>query len=156
MREPKWEDVNFDAEILSPLFGQKPWNVKLGHGTFLTLEFGLPEDRRSPAAVIHGQWHLWIENCAWRIDCDGKIFVGCEDEREQIHSALAQIQFGELDSGQIDPKSLDLRLGFGSVLLRTFSTSASGEEQWSLYKPDRKVWIAKAGGNLTEVPMDSI
>jgi hypothetical protein len=86
--DPVFEDV------FGKIYGQPCWRVSPGHGSFLTLEFGEPhlevsepepanpkysaKMNRSLASrrvFIHGDWHLWIYCCDWKVTDRGK-FVG--------------------------------------------------------------------------------
>ncbi len=76
----------------SPIYGSPCWNVKPGHGSFLTLEFGQPRiEFHEPRAVnysrslrlkqhharrrviIHGEWYLWIYCCYWNFFSTGRL-----------------------------------------------------------------------------------
>ena len=105
------------SELCKGLFGQPCWNVRQGHGSFLTLEFGQPrlevrEPLEAPGAsprvrqllarrqvTVGGGWHLWIYCCGWRLSQNGedlawwssveeKVEVGC---RELDGQALREI-----------------------------------------------------------------
>src|SRR6516165_10824081 len=95
-RGPKMLDW-FD-EIFTPLHRLPSWNVQKGHGSFLTFEFGQPSleigqvqeswptsfgfacGHRS--AFVHGDWHLWIYMCAWRMRQDGNVI--CESDSDEV------------------------------------------------------------------------
>ena len=74
------------------VYGLPCWNAKSGWGSFLTMEFGLPHleirepsppkpdwslrTRRSQArrlVVVHGEWHLWIYCCEWKVHTGKKL-----------------------------------------------------------------------------------
>ena len=65
------------SSLIKPLEGNSARNVKLGHGSFITIDFG--ENRAieisTKKGIIHrfrGEWHLWTYMCAWRLDKEGK------------------------------------------------------------------------------------
>ena len=37
---------------------------------------------------IHGEWHLWPYNCAWRLEEGDKILAASEDERNNLEVAV--------------------------------------------------------------------
>src|SRR6202044_1321814 len=77
--------------VFEDILGKPCWDVKPGHGSFLTLEFGKPHlVVREPIAAkkarsakvrshlarryVHvcGEWHLWIYGCDWEVRSKGK------------------------------------------------------------------------------------
>jgi hypothetical protein len=73
-------------DLFRPVIGQLVWNVRGGHGSFLTLEFGKPhlavrepieakpersarERRQLQRRRVHvvGDWHLWIQYGDWNV-----------------------------------------------------------------------------------------
>lgn len=83
------------------MLGLPAWNVKQGHGSFLTFEFGEPkleiEERHSPekgirrSAHVRGQWHLWIYCCHWRVLQHGTQLAWSEDADDIIGCATATL-----------------------------------------------------------------
>ena len=81
------------------MLGLPAWNVKQGHGSFLTLEFGEPKlemnERHPPeqgtrrSAHVHGQRHLWIYCCHWRVLQNGTQLAWSEDANDVIGRATA-------------------------------------------------------------------
>ena len=77
------------------------WDVKQGHGSFLTLKFGEPklviEERRSAdggfrrSAYVRGRWHLWIYCCHWRVLQDETQLAWSEDARSVVDRAAAAL-----------------------------------------------------------------
>jgi hypothetical protein len=62
-------------QVFADLYGLPSWNVRKGHGSFMTFEFGEPYlevgeaiERETPfgfrcvkrQTAVHGVWHLWI------------------------------------------------------------------------------------------------
>jgi len=142
------------SDIFRPLLEMTPWNVRLGVGSFLTMEFGeaqIHSARREKR--VHGQWHLWLQDCVWRIEKGGKIVAGSEDEHDELNKAIYRLEFGALSKAEITEDCLDLDLLFnGDIRLRTFTVHSSGEDQWELFGPDGMVTVAHAGGVLEQRP----
>src|SRR5215213_6024148 len=88
------EGVELDGDPLrrafAPLIGLAAWSVRIGHGSFLTLEFGTPHlSVREPIVAKPGasekvrkalarrrvrpvgEWHLWIYCWHWRVWSEG-------------------------------------------------------------------------------------
>lgn len=140
------------SEIFAPLLGMSPWNVALGVGSFLTMEFGKPEiiSYRS-RKVIHGQWHLWLQDCEWQIDAEGKIFAASGHEHNDVRKKIHLLEFGLLNEARVNDR-LDLNLIFERGFRLSTSTVDSENPQWELFKPDGMVLVAGAKGVLTETP----
>jgi len=123
---------------LTKLTGLKPWGVKLGFGTFVTIEFGKPQASVQHRGAEHGEWHLWLYMCAWRFQTADRIIVGSEDERSRIESSLESLSLQRLRSVRLLRPALDLAIKFGAEhQLLTFSpSSVENEMQWILYTPE--------------------
>lgn len=77
--------------VRSNLSGLKPWGVRRGHGSALTMEFGPPE----PKDPKHGQWHLWISYCDWCLTTDdGKTLDTREGLDVEAASELLEVIMG--------------------------------------------------------------
>lgn len=96
--------------ILAAVYGSYAWAVKQGHGSFLTLEFGMPSlqicelmDVPPQASMqsrsglqrrrvnVVGKWHLWIYCCNWSISFMGREAAYSESSREAIAFAAEQL-----------------------------------------------------------------
>jgi len=103
--------------ILAAVYGNYAWAVKQGHGSFLTVEFGMPSLQiREPMDVppqasmqsrsglqrrrvnVVGKWHLWIHCCNWSISFMGGEAAHSESSREAIASATEQLDGQRLSS----------------------------------------------------------
>ena len=88
-------------KFVRPMLGLPAWNVGQGHASCLTFEFGTPKlevteryslekgTRRS--AHVHGQWHLWIFCCHWRVMQNGTQLAWSEDTTDIIRRAAATL-----------------------------------------------------------------
>ncbi|MGH9554488.1 MAG: hypothetical protein ACRD2Y_01580 [Terriglobales bacterium] len=133
-----------------------PWNVRRGFSSFLTMEFGeerLEEHRGK--TYVHGEWHLWLQHCAWRIQEGGRIVTTSEEKDAIIDRALRRLKFGPVVEANVASSTLDLFLKFESdIRLLTFTSHKYGYDQWDLFRPDGQVLTAHAGGVLIEEAAD--
>ncbi|BAZ14456.1 hypothetical protein NIES4071_63000 [Calothrix sp. NIES-4071] len=133
---------------ISLLLGQKAWGVSLGVGSFLTLEFGQPLSNTNGHQHVHGEWHLWIYNCVWRLEEAGKVLAASEDERNKIESAIVRLEGLSLQSIDLQPPIWDTVFTFeNQVILRLFSIYSEDYEHWMLYTPDGNVLSLGPGSN---------
>jgi hypothetical protein len=154
-------------KIFKSVLGKPCWNVKVGHGSFLTLEFGRPHlairepivaakrstkrvrDRLARRqVVVHGQWHLWLMYCDWVVLKKGKRLGDSRTKKSSRRAA-------DFLSGQ---KLIHFSMTRGTVetvfkfdlgaTLKTFPYDARGH-QWSLFDPSRKVLELRADGRYS-------
>jgi hypothetical protein len=147
-------DMQIEQVVLK-LIDQTPWGIRLGHGSFLTMEFGKPEDSRS-GRFAHGEWHLWLYMCSWRIETQKQVLAGSQDHRDAIETALREVQFGSIRSINVAMPSHDLAIEFDSkAKLLVFSTSSTREqEQWMLFAPDGNCLTVFGNGTFEYTPRD--
>ena len=141
-------------DIPNKIQGLKAYNVKLGHGSFLTIDFGEPieikvQTKKGIEKFTRGEWHLWIYMCAWRIDKGNRALVGSNDSRNKIESVLKKIDGKELILFDLK-HSLDAVLVFdGKYELRMFSINTEDQDQWMIYTPDRNVLTVGPGNKCS-------
>jgi hypothetical protein len=140
------------ASFVKPMLGLTAWGVKQRYGSFLTFEFGQPKleikehpSRSRRLAYVHGEWHLWIYCCHWRIVQGGEQLAWSEDDRETINRAAAALN-GQNLTGMNVPfndgrSSFDFDLG-GSLETWPYGDDAA-EEQWMIYH-ESKVFSVNA------------
>jgi|GEM_PF-677890 len=156
MMMPKKTSDLKGAELANTLFnkilGTKPTRVKLGHGSFLTFDFGRVSEEQIKTrsggfrTIYFGEWRLWVYMCAWRIDINKKSCVGSEDSREKIENCLTQLAQRELNEVILLNDAFDATLTFGKdIELHLFSFYTEEREQWKLFTPEKKVFIAGPG-----------
>ena len=132
------------------ILGKTAWGVKIGHGSFLTIEFGIPNNSQANLA-LHGEWHLWVYLCCWRIQKGDYFMVGSEDIKEKLIEEVKKIEGCQLNAFEICPQTLELLLIFeNNFLLKSFSviSEVKGNEDqnhWMLYMPDNRVLVAGPG-----------
>jgi hypothetical protein len=139
------------------IYDLKVRNIKQGHGSFLTMEFGkeleyeiieyekIKKERR-------GEWYFWIQMCSWRIDENLIPIAGCEDSRETIENALKKIENKKLKKVEVLNPAFDMKIEFEKgVLINLFSIYTEEDqdlENWILFTPEKKTLTANPGGQL--------
>ena len=144
-------------KFFKQMIGLRVRNVKQGHGSFLTMEFGKEFEYE---IKVHGkiekekrgEWYFWIYMSAWRIDDNLKPIAGCEDSRKIIEKALKKIENQKLMNVKILNAAHDMKIEFeNSVIINLFSIYTEDEsdsENWMLFTPERKVLSVGPGGKL--------
>lgn len=133
-------------EFIRPLLGQRAWGARLGIGSFLTIEFGSVANLAE--RHLHGEWHLWVYGCKWRIT-EGDTLVGSsEHDREVLDCAVARLNGLILEVVDIPGPTLAAIWRFaGNLLLQLVADPGNGLEQWMLFRPDGRVLTADSGGS---------
>lgn len=141
-------DIHEIKNKLAPLLGKKAWGVSKGVGSFVTLEFGRPLPTNGSNERTHGEWHLWLYNCAWRLEAGRRqVLAGSGDSPDRIEAAIQQLEGLSFDSIEISPPALDTAMTFSEdMTLRLFPISQDMElEHWMLYTPDGNVLLIGPG-----------
>lgn len=135
---------------LQGLIGQRAWRVALGVGSNLTLEFGVVSERAKP----HGEWHLWLQSCAWRLETLKQVVAGSDDPRESLQAAVKILEGLRLNGIELTVPAPDVTFEFeNGTLLKLFPFNFSGDfDDWSLYTPDGSVLIFGGANSWRYVP----
>jgi hypothetical protein len=138
------------TKLARSLMHQAPWRVGLGWGSFLTFEFGTPI---AEGGATHGEWHLWLRMCNWRIETSTEIICCSGDDPGHIRSRIDNCSWGSVQQVVVREPSLDLNIAFGSGhTVRTFISSSTEDDQWMLFAPDKMVFTAHGGGRCDLLP----
>jgi hypothetical protein len=142
-----------ESEILQikahihPIIGQKAWGVSVGVGSFITLEFGDPI-QSTELSRSHGEWHLWIYYCAWRLEKGNSVLAGSEDPRPKLEQTVKCMEGLTLNSVEILPPALETIVRFSEqIVLRLFPIYSEEYEHWMLYTPNGNVLCIGPGSN---------
>jgi hypothetical protein len=138
--------------LLLELRGKPAWGLVRTFGSMFFLEIGNPMPR-SDTKKVHGEWHILVELCHWRVESQNATLAGSDDEQELIDYTFTNLELGSIETVAVSSTSHDLRIIFSSgIRLSTFSATAAATNdkstQWQIYCPDDNVWIAKADGSL--------
>jgi hypothetical protein len=149
-------------QYFSPLIGQKPWDVSIGHSHFVTMEFGnkVPQktdffsklSRKPKIFKEHGEWHLWIYMCAWRLEQNDFVLAASEDNTDRIEKAIKVLEGLILENIEIKRPLLDISFYFeNNLILKTFSVYSDESDEckhWMLFVPDGNVLVAGPADKL--------
>ncbi len=137
-------------ELFKPIIGQSP-RIKLGYGSFITMNFGkdFPKEIKTRDGLeisYFGEWHLWVYMCAWRLDLLGYPLIGSDDDRNHIETTLSDLKDKKLLEFSVLNSAFDSSIKFESGYeLKLFSFNATENKQWIFYTPEEKVFIAGPG-----------
>jgi hypothetical protein len=160
-----------------PLYGVPCWNARVGHGSFLTFEFGQPYlEIREPTPPnpehqpsvqrllsrrqvhVHGEWHLWVYCCDWFVSFEGERVNGNSSRRRMERAARALNGQALLNVSSDLRRSrwfFDFDLG-GRLETRPFSARSGHYQpenvQWKLYQPSAFVLSVRADGTYSHQP----
>jgi hypothetical protein len=150
--------------IMRRLYGKPCWGVNAGFGSFLTFEFGKPNlEVRDPIVAsngasatvrerlarrevnVHGEWHLWIYFCDWKVFSGSKL-IGDSSTKPKIRRAAQFLNGQKLIRFSISPRKVNCIFDFDlGATLKTRPYDKDGE-QWLLYGPSHKVLSVRADG----------
>jgi hypothetical protein len=142
------------------IIGKSARNVKLGYGSFVTIDFGndietVIDTKKGKRTSVRGEWHLWLYMCAWRIDKDNEPLIGNEDEKEIISKELEKVEGKKLLEFNLINNAFDMKLKFSdSIDINLFSNNVKDSKQWMLFTPDDYVLVAGPNTSLTFKPAD--
>ena len=129
--------------------GNKAWNVSLGIGSYLTMDFGaaMEVSVSHKHKITRGEWHLWVQYCAWRIEARNKVIAGSDDPREKLERAVKYFEGLTLEAVTVTVPAPDVTFVFQrEVVLKVFPFNFTDDyEDWCLYTPDGHVLVLGGG-----------
>ncbi len=154
--------------IFNPIYGKPSWQVEQGYGSFLTFEFGKPHlEIREPRQVsaqasekvrknlarrhvhVHGEWHLWIYLCDWRIFFQGQELANDTSNRRTIKKATRELDGQALTQVIISSSivtTFEFDLGGRLEVIPNYDVYEKTDDLWHLYEPSGKVFTLRADG----------
>ena len=164
-------DPIFDR-IFTEIYGKPAWRVSPGWGSFLTFEFGDPHLKiREPIVArrevsererqelarrrvfIHGDWHLWIHSCDWKVFSKGQL-VGQSTSASTFQKAAEVLDGQALVRFSMTPEPLRCLFEFDlGGTLETQPYDRDGE-QWLFYDSRNMVLVLRADGVYSYGPSD--
>lgn len=128
---------------LAPLCGLRPWKVELGHGSFVTLDFG---EARTRDGSTRGAWHFWVYCCAWRLDDGDTVVAGSGDDRVGLAPKIAALTNRRLDKIDVAAPAGQTVLRFEGDTTLTLFPMATESEDYQVYMPDGEVLVVGPAG----------
>lgn len=158
---------------LGKLANLPAWNVRRGHGTSLTFEFGQPrlfvrEPVELPAErslrvrrlfarrTVHlrGEWHLWIHSGDWSVYDESRLVGDCTTPR-RMDRAAAFLDGQKLIDCRIVVRGMRCIFQFDlGGRLETMPLDRSSE-QWMLFEPDERVLTVRADERCSHEPANA-
>ena len=141
----------FGESVFAPIIGVSTTRAELGYGTFITIHWGknVVEEmttKRGIRTFVFGEWHLWVYMCVWRIERNHRPIIAAGDQKDLIRSRLRILENKKLQRVTIINDAFDAELEFEeSCRLLLFSFLVDDCEQWLLYTPGKKVFVAGPG-----------
>jgi len=157
LEDAKSDGINFANELFFQLVGEKTRNVKLGYGSFITIDFGKEttvevRTNKGLSRSVRGEWHLWIMMSAWRLSQNKELLVGSGDGRDSINQILSLLEDKKLISGRVINNSFDCLFEFEeNISLNLFSYHLADSRQWMLFVPEKKTFTAGPGAEWSYI-----
>ncbi len=140
------KDITEIQAKLQGLLGQKAWNVTRGQGSFVTMEFGQPVPPVKANETTHGEWHLWLYGCAWRLEQGDRVVIASEDDQTNIETAIQLLEGHVLQKFELLTPALDAVLTFeDDIVLRLFSVNVEEMDSWMLFTPEKVITVGASG-----------
>jgi hypothetical protein len=168
--------VSIIDDVFQPIYGKPSWQVKQGYGSFLTFEFGEPrlhitEQRQASKEAseklrkrwarrhvfIHGERHLWIYICDWRVFHQGQALANSESTRKVIRNALLELDGQALTSVTVNKSYVSIfefDLGGRLEVSPNYEGFEKTDDLWLLYEPSGNVFTLRADGKYKRAPGD--
>ena len=143
--------TNEIKNLFEPLIGQKAWGASLGWGSFVTIEFG---SKRLFHGHYHGEWHLWLYMCEWKLNSNGRLLADSESKKKVMQVAIENLNGTELTGLSFNSQDRTTEFTFNRTLhlgCKPYPDSSPKEECWVLFLPNRQVASLREAGLKYEV-----
>ena len=146
------------TEIFAPFIGQLVWQVRRTHGSFLTMEFGVPHLAvRDPTVAspstsrkvrrnlqrrhitVTGDWHFWVQYGDWTISTADGVLTSDHPWGSEFDECLPDLEgqgLVSVDRG-VRERSYAFRFDLGGIL-EIWPSTEIADDQWSLYSLGRQ------------------
>ncbi len=151
MKDKTLISISEARELIHPLVGKKVWGVKLSHYSFVTFEFGKSVLPDNEGGQSHGEFHLWLYDCTWKIQEFGTTLAESSDEYsdEQIQSSLDRLNGLFVANLVLIEPFWDAVINFShSIDLMVFASSLD-EENYIFFVPGDKSLGFGPGSKIT-------
>ena len=155
-------------KFFASFIGQMVWQVRRGHGSFLTMEFGAPHlSVREPIVPnpdtcgrvrrnlqrrhvdITGDWHFWVQYGEWRLSTDDGALTSDDSPGTPFDECLRDLEGQRLVA--VEPGTRERSCAFSFDLggsLEIWPSIEIPDDQWSLYSVDGDIVTCDDNGAL--------
>lgn len=156
------------AHELAGMVGSAVWSTELGIGSHLTVDLGDRMERRleirgKEHVSVVGEWRLWIQLAAWRVQDSADVLLGSEDPRPFIAEKIAVLRGRRVTAVEVTAPALETVFDFDGIRLLVFPVNSalsvqsetSVHPQWSLWRPQGDVVSVSPGPGRSWVTQPS-
>jgi hypothetical protein len=150
------KNLELVTNLLKNLLNQPARDVKLGHGSFITLGFGKDLQteiitRGKKEIDIRPEWYLWVYMCFWELETADQLLATHDDDRKIIQESLKRLENKKLLRFEILNDIYDMKLEFEEDITLSLFFNDSNEDnvQWMLFTPDEMVLKIGPGQKLS-------
>ena len=147
----KSTEINI-RHYFEPLLQTRAWKAKLGHGSFVTFEFGR---RVKVNGHFHGEWHLWIYLAQWALLHGNRKLASSDSDRTVISVAIQRLEKVPLTEVRFAPEQATSTFVFDDFRLVVspadyLEDADDRDVYWMLFMPNREVLSVGPGGVQVE------
>lgn len=155
-------------KVFSPFIGQSVWQVRRGHGSFLTMEFGMPHlSIREPIipspnrsekvsrilqrrhVTVIGDWHFWVQYGDWKLLTADGALKSDDPPGSALDECLGDLEGQRLLSVDVDKASNSWTLAFDlGASLKIWPSAEIPDDLWSLYAWNGDIISCENDGKL--------
>ncbi|MCA0455614.1 MAG: hypothetical protein LCI00_16685 [Chloroflexi bacterium] len=139
-------EIKYLHALVQPLIGMKPWQIFRQFGSYLYFDFGELELTKWGE---RGAIRLVILDCAWRIENEDRVLVGCDDVHPIMDERIKQLEDQAIVSLTVTKPWLDTAISFENGLtLRLFARSSGRNPKhdfWFFSDPTYTLSIGTGG-----------
>jgi len=152
----------------NPLIGLLAWQVRRGHGSFLTMEFGRPHlsvtepiiarpdsDERvrrhlkRRRVFVSGDWHFWVQYGDWKLVTADGLLGSNDPPGSPLDECLGGLDGQRLLSVDVEKVTNSWVLNFDlGGLLKIWPSTETIEDLWALYIWNGDIISCQSDGEL--------
>lgn len=153
---------------LKPITGLPAWQVRRGHGSFLTMEFGMPHLSvtepiiASPGSservrrhlkrrrvFVSGDWHFWVQYGNWLLVTGDGVLNSSDPPGSPLDECLGDLEGQRLLTVEAEKVSNCWTLAFDlGALLKIWPSVDVPDDLWSLYIWEGAIISCQNNGKL--------
>lgn len=150
------EDAARLARELAGLVGTEVRAAELGIGSFLTIDLSGAGDHGGHGGhgdlSDRGDWWLWVQQAAWRLEDSTGVLLGSEDPRPYIAEQITVLRGRRITAVTVTAPAMETVFGFDGISLLVFPvhsalSARTGEayDQWLLWRPQGDILSVSPG-----------